>query len=128
MKISIVFIIITVVLGFFGLGGLFLPKPILGLYGLEGGDAFLYAVRIASAANVALSVMTFVARNAGPSKARDAMLFGLTIYAALQTILALIATLNGTTNTAGWSNVGMFAVLTLLLIIVDRASMQSDSA
>jgi hypothetical protein len=128
MKISTVFIITTVVLGFFGLGGLFLPRPILGIYGLEGGDPFIYAVRIASAANISLSVMSFMARNASPSKARDAMLLGLTIYAALQTVLALIATLNGTTNIAGWSNVGMFAILTVLLIIVDRSGMQPSSA
>jgi hypothetical protein len=127
MKISTVFIITTVVLGFFGLGGLFMPRPILGLYGLEGGDAFIYAVRIASAANIALSIMTFMARNANPSNARSAMLLGLTIYAALQTILALIATLNGTTNIAGWSNVGMFAILTVLLLIVDRTGVQTDS-
>jgi hypothetical protein len=128
MKVSTVFVINTIVLGLFGLGGLFMPVPVLGVYGLEGGDAFLYAVRIASAANVVLAVMTFVARNAGPSKARDAMLLGLTIYAALHVILAVITTLNGTTNAAGWSNAGLFAVMLVLFIIAGRASMQSDSA
>lgn len=128
MKVSTVLVINTIVLGLFGLGGLFMPVPVLGVYGLEGGAAFLYAVRVASAANISLAVMTFWARNAGSSKARDAMLLGLTIYAALHVVLAVITTLNGTMNAAGWSNAVLFAVMLVLFITAGRASMQSDSA
>lgn len=85
-----------------GIPILFVTKSIYCLFGAELGTAGTFPAQEYGAALIGLMLLTWFARNAGPSDARRAIFLGLFIYDAIGFVVTLIATLAGTLNALGW--------------------------
>jgi len=77
---------------------------------LTAGGAF--AAREYSAALFGNLMLTWLARNAGASDARRAIILALLVYDAIGFVVSLIAVLSGTLNPLGWFVVAIYLFFT----------------
>ena len=92
----------SIVCLFLGIPILFAPKTLYGLFDAELGTSGSFAAQEYAAAMLGLMLLTWFARNAGPSAARHAIILGLFVYDALGVIITLIAIFVGVMNGLGW--------------------------
>lgn len=92
---------------------LFGPDDFLWLYGAEVGTDARYLARLLSAALLAVSAITWLAREAPEGPALDAICVGLALGSGLATLVTVIHQLTSPTATAlGWTNVVICGGLT----------------
>lgn len=107
---------------------LFGPDDFLWLYGAEVGTDAAYLARLLSAALVAVSVITWLAREAPEGPALDAICVGLALGSSLAALVALIHQLTSpTASPLGWTNVLICSSLTAAyaLLWLRRAARRS---
>ncbi len=113
MKPKLLLTISAVYLGLAGLGILISPATVLGVtVDADTPNSLIAILRSFAAPLVGAAVLNWMARNAGPARARNAILLGNTIGFGLSMVLAVIAVLSGG-SALGW----LFAVISLLFAI-----------
>ncbi len=113
-----------------GVALLVVPSTVMSLYGVSSPDVLETALaRIIGALAFGLGVVCWNARTAEASKARDALILGLTVINGL---LAVVAVLTGMAATVGhwliWADAAIYALFTVLFIVIGRQAMSAPTA
>lgn len=110
-----------VLIGVGGLIFLIVPTQNLALYGVQDvGDVSITLSRYAGSMGIAVGVIAWTARAAGPSPARSGLVLGLIIANALSAAVCLLGALSGAFNQAAWFPTAAFAVFAALFVYVGR--------
>ena len=113
MKLSALMIVNAVVAAVFGIAFVVVPGQLVSLYGVTGDAPLRYVGQLFGAALLVLAVVTWLARNAPASAARQAIVLGLATGNTVGFVVALIGQLGGVVNARGWSTVVIYLVLAL---------------
>ncbi len=113
MKLSILFTINAIVAFVFGLTFVLVPETSISLYDITLSPGGVIITRLLGAAFLGYSVLTWSARNAGESEARQAIVLTLVISDTIGFIVALLGQLSGVVNALGWSTVAIYLLLAL---------------
>ena len=113
MKLSGLMTANAVISGLFGLGFLAMPAQVLSYYGMTSNADLDYMARLFGAALIAFAVLSWMAKGAGDSSARRAIVTAFVVGDFVGFIVALMAQLNGVVNTLGWSTVAIYLILAL---------------
>ena len=108
MKFKTLMIIKAVVCLGFGPLLLFIPGFVLTLFGMEICDAASLTAREYGAAMIGNMLLAFLARDAGPSTIRKAIIWDLFIYDLAALVALSILQLQGVMNFMGWSIVVIY--------------------
>ena len=113
MKLSTMFIIYAVISAIFGLTFIFMPQTALALYGITLSPGGILIARLFGAALLEFALLSWLARNAGDSEARKAIILAVFIGEAVGFIVVLLGQLSGEVNALGWSTVAIYLLLAL---------------
>ncbi len=113
MNTRLVLTVVAVLNLITGVGMMFLPSQFVAPQGLTLDAAGTYMTQVAGTAFLAGGIMTWVARNEGPSVLRDAVLLGQFVGAGCGAVVALLGILNGTLVAGAWAAVGFAALISL---------------
>ena len=113
MKLRTLMIIKAIVCLGFGPFLLFAPGPLLNLLGVEFNSGAAFMGREYGAALVGNLLLTWFAKDAGPSDARRAIILDLFIYDAIGLVVSLLVQLTGGMNLLGWGIVGVYLFFTV---------------
>lgn len=110
MEHKTLFVIDAVVLLLFGLGFLFLPAPLISMYGAELQPPGVAMGRFFGAAMLSLAWIMYRAKDAPPSKLVDSLMQANILVWILAAGIALLGQLQKTFNLMGWSTIllGLF--------------------
>ena len=107
MKMRTLFIVNAVVQFFFGVGFMFVPSVLLGLFGTKTDATGITLAHVAGGVILSLGIISWLGKDAEGSS-QDAMAWGGVFFAHLQAgIFTLLAILSGTFNALAWSAVIM---------------------
>lgn len=95
----------------FGLALTFVPEQMLASFGLASSPAGLVLSRDLGVALVAVGVINWMARNAQPGPALQAILWGNLLVQVFTVVLDSWHITSGQISQAGWAGVGLHAVL-----------------
>ncbi|MBA7697400.1 hypothetical protein ES703_106065 [subsurface metagenome] len=113
MKLKRLMVIKAIVCIGFGIGLLAIPGTLMSLYGVVLGAGGIFMTRLYGAALCGNLLLTWFARNATDSDARQAIILDLLVYDAIGLVVALIFQLSGGMNILGWSIVAIYLFFTL---------------
>jgi hypothetical protein len=113
MNISLLMIINTIIAAIFGIAFVLFPGQTLALYGVSTDAAFRLVAELFGAALVGYAVLTWSARKAAASEARNAIVLALFVTDGLGFILSLVGQLQGIPNALGWLDVVIYLLLAL---------------
>ena len=113
MKLSTLMVINTVISAVFGIAFVLIPWQVLSLYGVQPNPTLNFVGQLFGVSLVTFAVLTWSARNATVSDARNAIVLAFFIGDSLGFIIALIAQLGGVVNTLGWLTVAIYLILAL---------------
>ncbi|MCJ7668089.1 MAG: hypothetical protein MUP04_07405 [Anaerolineae bacterium] len=113
MKLSNLMVIKAIVCLVFGILLVLVPAILLSLYGVTLGPGGVFMARLYGASLVGNLMLSWFARNAVDSEARQAIVLDLFVYDAIGFVVALLAQLSGLMNPLGWSIVVIYLFLTL---------------
>jgi hypothetical protein len=90
------------------------PVLYMSIFGItiESPDA-IFISRLLGAALLAYGFVAWLARDAGPSDARQAIVLGFFISIAIGFVITLVAQLTGVMNTLGWALVALYFLMGL---------------
>ena len=113
-----------------GVALLVVPSVVMSLYGVRPLDVLETGLaRTIGALAFGLGVVCWNARTAEASKARDALILGLTVINGL---LAVVAVLTGMAAAVGhwllWAHAALYALFTVLFIVTGRQAMSAPTA
>ena len=97
----------------FALGFLLVPAYLLSAYGAEADAELVQMARFFGSAMLGYAMLTWFARNAEQSKARRAIVLGLSVSFVVGFIVALQGQLSGAVGTLGWLTVGLYLLFAL---------------
>ena len=111
MKMRTLFIINAVIELMFGLGFMFAPTLVLGLFGVQQIDAVgITLAHVAGGLILSLAIISWLGKDLD-DHAIDTIAWGSVFFSHLQAgIYLIIAILNGTFNALAWSTVVMDAL------------------
>ena len=116
---------------FFLLGGLsfgLVPAVTLSQSGIANPDSNLILVtREIGAITLGFAVISWMARNAGPSKARDGIVAAIVLTSVLLVIIETTGILGGVLPAFNWVFVAFSALLAIGFAVTGRAAMASGS-
>ena len=121
------FTISAIVMFFIGLGLTILTTTMLGMIGLDANPASIHFAKAGGSALIGVAVMTWLARNAGPSPARNALTLGLTLLFLLEGIEYLRGLFTGSLGWIGWISSGMWLLLFVFMALAGRSAMAEES-
>ncbi|MFQ6002048.1 MAG: hypothetical protein ACE5LG_10365 [Anaerolineae bacterium] len=113
MKFSNLMVIKAIVCLVFGILLVLVPAILLSLYGITLGPGGIFMARLYGASLVGNLMLSWFARNAADSEARQAIVLDLFVYDAIGFVVALLAQLSGLMNPLGWSIVVIYLFFTL---------------
>jgi len=113
LSFSALMVIKAVVCLVFGVLLLAVPEVLLELLGITTNAGGIFMAREYGASLIGHLLLTWVARNAGPSIARRAITLDLFIYDLIGFVVALLVTLAGVMNGLGWAIVAVYLLLAL---------------
>jgi len=111
MTFNLVCIINAVIAFGFGIAFVVGAEPTAAMYGLTLSPGGLLLARLLGAAFLGYGVITFQARNAADSPARQAIALGLVVGNAIGGVIALLGVTSGVVNALGWSSVAIYLLL-----------------
>ena len=127
MKLKVILLVAAVYMALIGLGHLFAPVAMsAGVIPADASAGVAAFLRHYSAPFLAIAVMNWMARNAEPSPARNAIVAANIILFALAAILDIAAVLSGA-GPAGLVPASMNLVIASLFVWAVRASMPVNS-
>jgi len=107
------FLILAAILALgYGLGLVLMPAFMNSTYGFGTGASEILLARFFGLELLGLGVAAWLSKDLTGASARP-IITGSLIADALGTIFALLGTLNGVMNSAGWSAFGLYLLLTL---------------
>jgi hypothetical protein len=106
-------IINTIVLLLFGIAFVVAPAWMVSFYGVTADAPLKHMGNLLGSALLGLAVISWLARNAGESEARRAIVWGMFLGDTVGFIMALIAQLQGVLNALGWLDVAIYLLLAL---------------
>ena len=112
MNIKILMIVNAILAFVFGVAFVLFPAQLITMYGVSADEPVKYLGQLFGAALIGFAILTWIARNAGASDARKAIVSALFIAELLGFIISLIAQLGNVVNQLGWSTVVLYLVLT----------------
>jgi hypothetical protein len=127
IKLGIMFTISSVLMFFLGLGLTVMTSTMLGMINLDANPAAVHFAKAAGGALLGLAVMTWLARNSGPSPARNALVLGLTLIFLLEGIEYVRAILTGSLQAVGWLSAGMWLILFVFMAFAGWSAMSEAS-
>jgi hypothetical protein len=92
---------------------LLVPATLLKVYGITSGPGERLMAQFFGVALLAVGLLTWLARNVADPIARRAFVLALLISQAVGFVVALLGTLSGVMNVAGWSAVAIYLLLGL---------------
>ncbi len=99
------------------------------LYGVPPLDGLeISLLRSWCAMAIGLGVMCWTARTAEASKARDAMILGLTVLNGLWAVVFALTAMASVGNWVVWADAALLALVTVLFIITGRQGMSGAGA
>jgi hypothetical protein len=113
MKLNVLMMLAAIVTGVFGAAFVLIPGEVLAYYGATPDATVNYIGQLFGSALIVISVLTWVARNAADSDARQAIILAIFIGDAVGFVVALTAQLGGVVNALGWSTVVIYLLFTL---------------
>ena len=113
MRPATTFLIGSVLALVFGLGFLVVPATVLAVYGLPGDPATILLARFFAVALVQLGLSVYLLRETRDPATLRALGIGGTVGSICGVLVALMGTMNGITNSMGWSTVAIYAFLTV---------------
>ncbi len=117
MKLKTLFVITTIIAFLFGLAFVFIPAEAYSWYGVESNAILNYMGQLFGASLLGIAFISWRARNAADSDARQAIIFGFFAADGIGFIVALIGQLNNVINTVGWTTVVIYFLLSLGFLI-----------
>ena len=127
LKLSIWFTIAAIPMVLMGLGLTLATTTMLGNFGYDANPASIHFARAAGGALIGLAVLTFLARNSGPSKARTALIVGLSLFFLLEAVEDIRAIMAGTLGPSGWISGVVPWLIFFLLTVIAGWSSRSES-
>jgi len=127
IKLNVMFTIAAIAMFLIGLGLTVMTGIMLGMIGLDANPASIHFAKAGGSALLGLAVMTWLARNSGPSQARNALVLGLTLLFLLETAEYVRAILTGSLQIMGWISAGMWFFLFVFMALAGRSSMAEES-
>ena len=113
MKLTTLFIVYAVVSAVFGLAFVFVPEASLALYGITLSPGGVPIARLFGAALLEFALLSWFARKAGDSEARQAIILAIFVGEVLGFVVALYGQLSGVVNALGWSTVAVYLFLAI---------------
>ncbi len=113
MKFKTLMIIKAIVCLGFGPLLLFVPGWLLNLLGTSFGPGAALTAREYGAALIGNLLLTWLARNAEASVARNAIIWHLFVYDAIALIATVVILLSGGLNVLGWGIAGVYLFFTI---------------
>ena len=104
--------VVAVLMVLLGSGWLFFPEAMLASWSVQSDPTGVYMGRRYGGLLFGYAAILWLARAAGASAARAAILGGGTVVTALVTLLSLLGVLTGTIGPGAWGAVVIEAVLT----------------
>ena len=112
-----------------GAAFLVVPSAVPSMFGVRPWDgAEIFLTRIIGALLIGLGVMCWTARTAEASKARDALILGLTVVSGLFTVLSVLIGISNAANWRIWAAAAFHALVTVLFIVTGRQAMSAPTA
>jgi len=113
MKLGSLMTVNAVIAGLFGIAFVGAPARVLAMYGITVDAPFALVAQLFGAALLGYCLLTWMARNAGPSDARAAIVLSLFVSDAIAFVIALVAQVRHVVNQVGWSTVAIYLLLAL---------------
>jgi len=113
MTLGNLFIVNAVISLVFGVASVLTPALLMSFYGITLSPAGILVARLLGATFLGICVLTWFARNAADSDARQAIVLALFVENAVGFIVALLGQLAGLANPFGWSIVAIYLLLAL---------------
>lgn len=108
MKLNMIMLLNTIIAGVYGVAFVLVPAQVLSLYGVSEGDAVEFMSQLFGAALIAFAALTWLARDAAASDARDAIVLALFIGFTIGLVVAVMGALAGFMNQLGWLTVVIY--------------------
>ena len=127
MKPKLVLTIAAIYLALVGLG--LLLAPTVTVFGLDAGASPLLIVQLRAMSDtfIGIAVVNWAARNAEPSKARDAIFLGNSVGFGLSVILGTAVSLTGG-QVVSWVFTALSLFCVIGFIVVGRANMSISAS
>ena len=113
MPLRTLFLLAGVIALVFGLGFLFMPRPMLTLYGVPTDPTVVLISRFFGAALVQLGLVLYLIRDVGDPRTQRGVVIGSFIGSVAGLVVALTGQFWGLVNQFGWSSVAIYGLLTL---------------
>jgi len=126
ITLNVMFAISAIAMFFIGVGLTLTTTPMLTMLGLDTSPAVIHFAKAGGSALIGAAVMAWLARNAGPSDARNALTLGLTLLFLLETMEYLRAIVTGALGLVGWLSGGMWLLLFVFMFLAGRTAMAEE--
>ena len=127
IKLRVMFTISAVVMFLLGLGLTFMTSIMMGMINVDANPASIHFAKAAGSAIIGVAVMAWLARDAGPSQARNALTLGLTLLFLLEGLEYVRAIVTGSLGLVGWLSGGMWLLLFVFMFLAGRSAMAEES-
>ena len=112
MRPATVFLIASLLALVFGLGFVVAPSAVLSIYGTSTDPPTLLLGRFFGVALIQLGLTLYLLREVREPATIRALGIGGTVGSFCGALVSLTGTMNGVTNSMGWSSVAIYAFLT----------------
>jgi len=113
MKLSSLLVVDAVIGVVFGVAFVVASGPLLSIYGITLDKAGTLVAQLFGALLIGFAILNWLARNVTEPEARQAVVYGNLVGAAIGFVVILIGQLAGIANAVGWSTVAIYLLLTL---------------
>lgn len=118
MSLKTVFILNTIIAGFFALVCLFIPATMLFWYGVEFNDATLLMTSFFGVGLLAIALITFFLRNSEFSSDIKFVVLALLLSNIVGVIVAIWGQVSNIVNTLGWLTVIIYGFFTIAYLSI----------
>ena len=118
MKLSNLLLVSAVIALIFGVGLVVVTGSLLAVYGMTVDRTGTVVAQLFGSLLLAFAVLNWFARNVTDPEARRAVILGNLTGNAVGFVVILLGQLSGIANQLGWSNVAIYALLTLAWLYV----------
>ena len=127
MNLKTMFTISFVFFLLLGLGFVLFPEFALTQSGVDPDNNIILVTRELGAVTLGFAVISWMARSAGPSKARDGIVAAIVLTSVVLGIVDALAIVSGVSSSTNWVFVAISALLAIGFAVTGRAAMASGS-
>jgi hypothetical protein len=129
MKLSTAFTISAIYLGVLGIGFMFAPQQIgIDAVPPDASPALLAYLRIFGGPMLGIAVMNWIARNAEPSRVRNAIVIGNIVGFACVTAMDVWGVVSGSARPIAKLFLVIHLLMTITFVVAGRAAMRARRA